>query len=62
LFWDKGSGVEPLRRRRMVNMRVADQLRAVVGNTVEIGVHAAVGDGEREAAAQLDDGRNAPAR
>src|SRR5437016_12556460 len=45
----------------MVEVGIADQLRAIVSAAVEVGVDIAVGDGERKAAAHLDDGGEAPA-
>jgi len=44
-----------------IEVGIADQLRPVVSAAVEVGVNVAVGDGEREAAAHLDDGGDAPA-
>ena len=57
----KGGRVEPHRRRWIGEVGIADQLRPVVRAAVEVGVNVAVGDGERQATAHLDDWREAPA-
>jgi hypothetical protein len=54
--------VEPLRRGRMIEVRVADQLSPVGrADAVQIGVDVVVGHRERQAAAKLDDGGDVPA-
>src|SRR5262245_7075132 len=43
---DKGGRIEPLLRRGIVKIWIADQLRTVVGVAIEVGVYVTVGDGE----------------
>ncbi|MCU1266951.1 MAG: hypothetical protein JWM21_3269 [Acidobacteria bacterium] len=57
----KSGRIEPVSRRGIVEVGIPDQLRPVVSAAIEVGVNVAVGDGERKAAAHLDDGGDTPA-
>ncbi len=46
LVLNKSRRIEPQCGRRMVQVGIANQLCAIIGHAVEVGIHAAVGDGE----------------